>query len=313
MVKIALAGGTSEVGHEILDALVATGKHDITLLSRQNTTPEDAVDGTTWVKVDYQDHQTLVHALQGVHTVLSFVDAPRDQDGAAQKALIDAAVAAGVKRFAPSVADSLQAPPHYLRELNKDKKVLEYSLFQCGLFLNYLGYPHKTTKHMALFESCLDLEHRRDIVFEGYDQPGTAAGRISLVTVQDLAAIMARTVESDGEWPRVGGLHANATTLAELLALVKKIKGKPFQVETLKLDDLRAMHITSSRVPMVPHRSVPPGMVERFSRMFLSNIFLKISAADGGWGVSDEWNSIFPDHEFTSIEAFLTEVCAGKE
>ncbi|KAK0734697.1 hypothetical protein B0T26DRAFT_632843, partial [Lasiosphaeria miniovina] len=50
---------------------------------------------------DYQGHQTLLHALQGVHTVLPFIDAPRGQDGAAQKALIDAAVPAGVKRFAP--------------------------------------------------------------------------------------------------------------------------------------------------------------------------------------------------------------------
>ncbi|KAK0734698.1 hypothetical protein B0T26DRAFT_867696 [Lasiosphaeria miniovina] len=50
----------------------------------------------------------------------------------------------------------------------------------------------------------------------------------------------------------------------------------------LDLEHCRAMHITSSWVPMVPHRSVPPSIVERFSRMFFANMFLKISAADGG-------------------------------
>lgn len=39
---------------------------------------------------------------KGVHTVLSFVAVHLDQDNKTQKSLIDAAVEAGVKRFAPS-------------------------------------------------------------------------------------------------------------------------------------------------------------------------------------------------------------------
>lgn len=35
MVRIALAGGSGGVGREILDALLATGKHDITIISRK--------------------------------------------------------------------------------------------------------------------------------------------------------------------------------------------------------------------------------------------------------------------------------------
>lgn len=51
-------------------------------------------------QVDYANKEELVEALKGVHTVLSFVS--RDPDNATQKALIDACVTAGVKRFAPS-------------------------------------------------------------------------------------------------------------------------------------------------------------------------------------------------------------------
>jgi hypothetical protein len=69
----------------------------------QDATPELAVPGTTWVKVsDYQDKSKLVEALKGVHTVLSFVVAHQDIGNATQTALIDAAIEAGVKRFAPS-------------------------------------------------------------------------------------------------------------------------------------------------------------------------------------------------------------------
>jgi saccharopine dehydrogenase-like NADP-dependent oxidoreductase len=37
MVRIALAGGSGGVGREIMDALLATGKHEITIISRKVT------------------------------------------------------------------------------------------------------------------------------------------------------------------------------------------------------------------------------------------------------------------------------------
>ena len=58
--------------------------------------------GVTFAKTNYDDSQKLASTLQGVHTVLSFIDANFDVGGASQKCLIDAAVLAGVKRFAPS-------------------------------------------------------------------------------------------------------------------------------------------------------------------------------------------------------------------
>jgi hypothetical protein len=54
------------------------------------------------VKVNYEDSKGLVQALQGVHTVLCFIVAQSDPGSASQKNLIDAAVRAGVKRYAPS-------------------------------------------------------------------------------------------------------------------------------------------------------------------------------------------------------------------
>lgn len=52
--------------------------------------------------MDYDDGNELVEALRGIHTVLSFIQLLRDPENKAQKNLIDAAVVAGVKRFAPS-------------------------------------------------------------------------------------------------------------------------------------------------------------------------------------------------------------------
>ncbi len=52
--------------------------------------------------MNYDDQSELVEALQGVHTVLSFIQLLSDPENKSQKNLIDAAIAAGVRRFAPS-------------------------------------------------------------------------------------------------------------------------------------------------------------------------------------------------------------------
>lgn len=68
----------------------------------QEGSDTDAKLGITWRTVDYDDSKTLVEALRGIHTVLSFVNTSTDSNNNAQKKLIDACVTAGVKRFAPS-------------------------------------------------------------------------------------------------------------------------------------------------------------------------------------------------------------------
>ena len=58
--------------------------------------------GVTWAKTDYTDKAQLTSILEGVHTVLAFNSPIGDPSSTAQKMLIDAAVAAGVKRLAPN-------------------------------------------------------------------------------------------------------------------------------------------------------------------------------------------------------------------
>lgn len=52
--------------------------------------------------MNYSDHHDLVEALRGTHTLLSFLQLLSDPESKSQKNLIDAAIAAGVRRFAPS-------------------------------------------------------------------------------------------------------------------------------------------------------------------------------------------------------------------
>jgi len=62
----------------------------------------NSTSGVTSRVVNYDDKSELAKALQGIHTVLSFIQLLSDPGSKSQKNLIDAAIIAGVKRFAPS-------------------------------------------------------------------------------------------------------------------------------------------------------------------------------------------------------------------
>jgi hypothetical protein len=99
-------------------------------------------------------------------------------------------------------------------------QVLEYTLFQPGLFLNYFTYPHKSSEHLHLIEVQIDFQNYRAIVLgDGEDQ-------LSLTTVQDLSAIVAAAIDYEGEWPEVDGVRGGQITASDLIKLGEEIRGK---------------------------------------------------------------------------------------
>lgn len=125
----------------------------------------------------------------------------------------------------------------YLKKVNKDKKVgrsgsvpytqpnllqvLEYTLFQPSLFVNYFTHPHKSANHVSTFAAQIDFENRRAILPEGYENT-----KITLTAVDDLKNIVVKAIEYEGEWPVVGGIKGNELSLAQLIHLGEDIRGK---------------------------------------------------------------------------------------
>lgn len=100
-------------------------------------------------------------------------------------------------------------------------QVLEYCLFQPGIFTNYLTFPYNSSKHVDLFEIPINFDQRRAIIVEG-DEDHV----ITVTTAQDLAKVVALAVEYEGEWPLVGGIRGANITVSELIKLGEKIRGK---------------------------------------------------------------------------------------
>lgn len=145
MVNIAVAGGTAGIGQHIVEALLATGKHDVLVLSR-SPAPHLTALGARIAVVSYSDADGLTTALAGVHTVISAIGGTDSTSlVTAQLALLAAAERAGARRFAPSEWAAHRASDidlYRLKETVADaaaRSSLECTLFMQGVFMNYLA------------------------------------------------------------------------------------------------------------------------------------------------------------------------------
>ncbi|KIW04245.1 uncharacterized protein PV09_04550 [Verruconis gallopava] len=311
MVHIAIAGGSGQVAREVIDALLMTKKHEITILSRHKQVPitDTRIQLQT---VNYKETISLVQSLQGVHTVLSFIQVLSDSGQEAQKNLIDAAISAGVKRFAPSEfgsKETIHMPwwagkekvRSYLKEVSKHANDFEYTLFQPGLFLEYLAYPFKTSKYLEPLQTIFDFQNNRAILVDGHEH-----AIMTLTAVADFASIIARAVEDERKWPIISGIQSNKLSFSRVVEIGSQIRGQPLDIEKVRIEDLEAGNLeTLWRLEGV-HRSVDTSTAYEMRKKIAIGILL--SSSKGAWDISDEMNQRYPDHRFISLQCFLERV-----
>lgn len=99
-------------------------------------------------------------------------------------------------------------------------QVLEYTLFQTGLFLDYLASPYQTAKHVAPLDIIFNYEKCQAIVIDGHED-----ATITLTTAADAAAVIAKAIGSDKEWPEISGVQGNRATLSQVIKLGERIRG----------------------------------------------------------------------------------------
>ncbi|KAK7954762.1 NAD(P)-binding protein [Apiospora saccharicola] len=86
--------------------------------------------------------------------------------------------------------------------------------------------------------------------------------------------------------------------------------GRPFEVRKANVEDLEAGELKSSWDLEAVHKAVSQDQAAAFQKTV--SIGFLLSSAKGAWDSSDAMNQVFPDYEFTSAEAFLKKVWAGK-
>lgn len=74
---------------------------------------------------------------------------------------------------------------------------------------------------MNSFQTQFDFLNRRAIVPDSFED-----AKIALTEVKDLANIVVRAVEYDGEWPVTGGVKGCELSISQLLQLMEDVRGK---------------------------------------------------------------------------------------
>lgn len=132
---------------------------------------------------------------------------------------------------------------------------------------------------------------------------------ITLTTVSDLAAVVARAVDYEGKWPTTGGIRGNRVTFSQIVDIGRKIRGS-IDVTKVKVEDLEAGDLKSSWGLQAVHHAVPDEQAQALLKQVAFGFLL--SSTKGAWDVSDDFNRIFPDFAFTSLEDFLIKTWEGK-
>jgi uncharacterized protein YbjT (DUF2867 family) len=216
--NVAITAASGALGSVILKKLADSGKFNIKVLKRAGSNSTFPA-GTDVAEVDYESFDSLKEALKGQDAVISCVTS--EQTGS-QEPLIDAAIAAGVKRFLPSeFGSNLNNPKtrqlpvfghkvraqEYISEKTKNSD-MTYTFVYNGAFLDWGIKNH----------FLLNTAEHKPTIFDGGDLPFSAT---TLSSVAD--AVVGVLTHLEETKNRAVFVHDIVTTQNKLLALAKKV------------------------------------------------------------------------------------------
>ena len=318
MVKVAIAGGTGGLGLHVVEGIVETGKHEVVVLSRNTTHPVLEKLGVPVIAVSYDNPVALTKALEGVHTVISTIAGLISAK--TQLALLDAAVKAGVKRFAPSEfwaritgPDFPLAPfrPKWTVTEAVQESGLEYTLFEVGIFTNYFANGTPGIGHLFPFPFQFDVEHYK----------ATLAADTSVyhvyTSVEDVGRFVAASLDLE-KWPEVSQMQGDRKTVAEVLRLAEQVRGalcscgigslgltgspgRKFDVTYLTEEQLLAIVNKGNEQPATPFdKTAAPDVQKILAEFWLASLKSNLAGFEG-----KNLNELCPQVQPMGVEEFL--------
>ncbi|EOO02461.1 putative nmra-like family protein [Phaeoacremonium minimum UCRPA7] len=310
MPVVAVAGGTGGLGRALVDAIIATGKYEVKILSRQSNPALEAELDVTVLAVDYSNINAVTKTLEqhNVHTVISALSLLPFNGPPKEVELIRAADASKTtKRFIPS--DWGFHPDSYVKEdegripfvaykrlsqAELAKTVdLEHTSFVNGFILDYWGMPHIKT-YMSPMTDVVDIKHNVAAI------PGSGDMPIIFTLTADIAKFAAASLSLE-KWDPISYIIGDRVTWNEFVRLAEAAKGTKFKVTYENLELLEQGKVTElpSHVPM--YQFVPKEMLQ----MILSTFGLWTAKGAFDFKADKTLNEIFPDIKATTVETLL--------
>ncbi|CAG7555897.1 unnamed protein product [Fusarium equiseti] len=231
--NIAVAGAAGDLGSAVFKALLDSNKFNLTVLTRPTST-STFPSNVKVIKVDYDSLSDLTSALQGIDAVVSAVGSLAIPS---QNLLIDAAIAAGVKRFLPSeygsnlVIPSVRKLPTFATKVEIEDKLIElkdkisYTFVYNGIFLDW---GIKNNFYFDFSQPELTI----------WDEGNVEFSTTTLASVGD--AVVGVLTHPEETKNRIVYVQDTVLTQKRILELAKEATGKEWKVKHAKIDDVTA-------------------------------------------------------------------------
>ncbi|KAH7274802.1 hypothetical protein B0J15DRAFT_556637 [Fusarium solani] len=308
MVKVTVAGGSNGLGRVIVRAIAATGKHEVSVLSRQDSIPV--------LVVDYSSPESIAEVLRsnGTEVVISTIGVLFEDTYQAQMNLIEGAEKSGtVKRFAPSDGYPCQLPglegykgnTYKIEAFKKLQSTgMESTRFMIGFLMDYYGAPAELPPVLPL-AVVLDIENNKAAL------PVTGDDKVTLTHSETIGKFVAASLDLK-EWPEKSWIIGDTLTWREALGLVESTRKIKFDVHFDSIEDLKESKITEL-----------PGNVPKYElvgKPFINGM-MSLWSLGFAWGWYDltsykksekTLNEIFPELEALTFKSFISR-CFGEE
>ncbi|KAL3485980.1 hypothetical protein BJX62DRAFT_247141 [Aspergillus germanicus] len=285
---IAIAGGTGTIGSWIVRAIHNSPPYKPIILSRANSTHSANTSGTTNITsttdptpdpstketydietryVDYTSIPSLTTSLSDIHAVISALLIPSEKMVEYQVNLLNASIAAGVRRFAPSEF-ALSQDAHKQVDIDYAKIVvwdavqsavkrgdIDAAAFACGMFMNYLAVSSST-------EDEDERERRRKRALAGFSEgalmfhPSPGNGQkpwvevpltgqrgfpdVTMTDIRDIGKFIVAALGMEEPWGgRELGMEGEMRNLSDIITIMEDVLGEEVDVRTVTSEELQ--------------------------------------------------------------------------
>jgi len=251
---VLVAGATGDLGRRIVREFLGLDARVRVLTRPGSSAADDLFGGDERVEVAaaaYSDHAALTAALAGADVVVSAVSGTRPVIVDAQRALLRAAVAAGVPRFVPSdySADYRRISPGSNRNFELRRELaaeVDAAPVRATSVLNGMF------AELLLDEAPMILFGRRRVLF------WSSADQVLDFTTKDDVARATALTALDDDAPRVVEIAGSSISARDLAQTLSELTGTPFRLQWAGTTrTLSAMAAVGRRLSRGPEETFP--------------------------------------------------------
>ncbi|KAJ4300955.1 hypothetical protein N0V90_003044 [Kalmusia sp. IMI 367209] len=309
--KILLLGAHGETGGDILEGLLEDGNFEVSCLVQPSSAEKPAVKalkkrGLPVILGDLSGPvNVLAKAIKGFDTLISTISA---QYTLVQLQLVDAAAAAGIKRFVPCMFSSV-IPPGGIMHLRDEKEQVHYRIWKHHLPYTIIdvGYWHQLS-WFRVPSGRLDYA----LIFDRPEVYGDGEGKTLISDKRDIGRFVARIVQDERTLNQKVVAWADEISQNEAIALIEKKTGEKVEVDHVSKEQLEAA-LQRVNETLQSDPTNPMAWISRTGAEYNISKFIREDGtlANAKYLGYLDARELYPELNPISFEAFLDELVGG--